>query len=271
MSELGPYQRNQIYCGKSEILMESLPDDCIDLTVTSPPYDNLRDYNGFTLDWHKIIRELYRVTKPGGVVVWVVGDGIEDGGETGTSFRQALWAMGCGFNLHQTLFYDKTNGPPPDPTRYERNIEFMFVFSKGKPKTINLLKDKKNNWAGFTNFGQKKVRNKNGDLEPRKNNIINDYGKRLAVWAYATGAGYTTKDRFADHPAMFPEALAHDHIASWSNAGELIFDPFSGSGTVAKMAFQNGRDYLGFDCSEEYCELSRRRVRQAQPPLLVVS
>lgn len=271
MTNLGPYERNKIYCGKSEELMTALPDGCIDLTVTSPPYDSLRTYNGFTLDWHEIIRQLYRVTKPGGVVVWVVADGVENGSKTGTSFRQCLYAMEAGFNLHQRLFYER-GGPPPDPTRYDETIEEMFVWSVGKPKSVNLIKDKKNKWAGLSSFGQHTTREKNGSLSKKKKLVTNDYGKRTVVWRYATGMHFSTKDEYAfEHPAIFPEALARDHILSWSNPGDLVFDCFVGSGTVPKMAFQNGRDYLGFDISQEYVELAEKRVRNAQPPLLVVS
>ena len=264
------FEPNTIYCGDSAVLLADMPSNFVDLTVTSPPYDNLREYNGFALDWHTIIRELYRVTKPGGVVVWVVADGTNDkGSRTGTFFKQALYFMEEGFNLHQRLFYEK-GGPPPDPTRYEETIEEMFVFSVGRPNTIHLLMDKRNRWAGVGGFGQHRIREADGNLGDRPRKITGEFGKRTSVWRYNTGKGYTTKDDYAfTHPAMFPEALARDHILSWSNPGDLVLDPFVGSGTVPKMAKQNGRHYIGIDISDEYCQLARQRVAWANPPLLV--
>jgi len=267
---IAPYQRNEIYTGECSEMMAVLPDGCIDLTVTSPPYDNLRSYNGFVFDYTAVLSQLYRVTKPGGVVVWVVADGTDkNGSRTMTSFEQALYAKSCGFNLHQRLFYEG-GGPPPDPTRYEETIEEMFVFSKGSPKSINLIMDKKNAWSGNNGFGRKTIREADNSLGERKRKPVNEYGKRTSVWRYSSGYGYSSKDSIAhEHPAIFPEALARDHILSWSNPGDLVLDPFMGSGTTAKMAMQNGRDYLGFDISAEYVGLAKKRVSYANPPLLV--
>lgn len=268
---LGPYEPNNIYCGASEKMLAALPDGCIDLTVTSPPYDNLRDYNGFTLDWHEIIRQLYRVTKPGGVVVWVVADATINGSETGTSFNQALWAMECGFNLHDTMIY-QTDKPPMNDNRYQACFEYMFIWSKGKPATFNPIMEK-SIYAG-QNRKSKSYRQANGELAPgwdNKNGITKETKIKTSIWKIKSGYSKTTLDDFAyNHPGQFPEALARDHILSWSNPGDLVLDPFVGSGTTPKMAYQNGRHYLGFDISEEYCQLSRKRVAWANPPLLVV-
>ena len=267
MTELGPFERNKIYCGQSEKLLARLPDNCIDLTVTSPPYDNLRTYNGFTLDWHEIIRQLYRVTKPGGVVVWVVADATINGSETGTSFRQALWAMECGFRLHDTMIYKLQNPPPLNHNRYEQAFEYMFVFSKGRPKSFNPIM-KKSKSTGKLRGGT--MRNNGSDnLSPKQTlGRIPAQSVRDNVFSYAVGNEKHNKG--GKHPAIFCEALAHDHIISWSNPGDLVLDCFMGSGTTAKMAMQNGRDYLGFDISEEYCELARKRVAWANPPLLII-
>ncbi len=257
--------------GDCLIEMPKLAENSVDLTVTSPPYDNLRTYNN-SLEWNpviwkRVIEDLFWLTKEGGVVVWVVADGTENGSRTGTSANQMLFFMEIGFRLHQRLFYEKA-GPPPDPTRYEETIEEMFVFSKGKPKTINLIKDKRNRWAGHGQFGQKSMREKDGSLTKKKAKIVNEYGKRTSVWRYATGAGYSTKDSFAfDHPAIFPEKLARDHIISWSNPGELVFDPFMGSCTTGKMAVQTGRDFIGIEKDAGYFEISQKRIAAAQPAL----
>jgi len=251
---------NKIYNESNLETMAKMPDNFIDLTVTSPPYDGLRKYNGYSFQFEDIAKELYRVTKDGGVVVWVVADGTHNGSRTGTSFRQALYFIECGFNLHQRLFYEKA-GPPPDNTRYEETIEEMFVFSKGKPKSINLIKDKKNRWAGTSNRGTKTTREKDGSLTKKSQIIVNDYAKRTSVWRYATGYGNSTVDEIAfKHPAIFPEQLAADHIYSWSNEGDIVYDPFMGSGTTAKMAHLQKRKWIGSEVSSEYCQLAEKRI-----------
>ena len=272
--KLGPYELNSIYTGECAEKMRALPDACIDLTVTSPPYDNLRDYKGYTFDFEPIAAELFRATKPGGVVVWVVGDAVVNGSETGTSFRQALGFIGLGFRLHDTMIYDSHSVRYPDVTRYHQSFEYMFVFSRGRPKTINLIKDHKKRWFGPR--GKKTKRARTGELyqshsfSKANENKEREYGVRFNIWRYATGAGSSTKDDMAfEHPAIFPEALARDHILSWSNPGDVVLDPMCGSGTTLKTAKQRGRRWLGFDIAKEYVELARQRVAQTQPPLFV--
>jgi DNA modification methylase len=247
-----------------------IPDSSIDLTITSPPYDDIRNYNGkvktkkgdnFSFDFDGMVDELYRVTKDGGIVVWVVGDQVKNGGETGNSFRQALGFMSKGFLLYDTMIYMKNGAPFPEKKRYSQVFEYMFVFSKGKPKTVNILKDKKNKWAGHTNFGKRVMRTKDGGLKEMPNFQIAEYGNRYNVWTYSTGKNYSTKDDFAfQHPAIFPEEMAEDHILSWSNEGDLILDPMVGSGTTSKMAKLNNRNFIGFDINKEYIDLANKRV-----------
>ena len=251
----------QLYCGDcAKVMAERIPDGSIDLTLTSPPYDNLRRYQGYTFDFEAIAAQLWRVTKPGGVVVWVVADATINGSETGTSFRQALHFMGLGFNLYQTLHYHK-DGPPPKPNKYEAVTEYMFIFCKGSPNTINLLMDKRNRWAGTSNWGQKTVREADGSLTTRRPIVVNTFGKRTSLWRYSTG-GIDT-----GHPAPFPEALARDHIVSWSKPGDVVLDPMCGSGTAGKMAVLAGRRFIGIDISAEYVELAQRRIEAAQQQL----
>jgi DNA modification methylase len=249
-----------LYCGEcAEVMAREIADASIDLTVTSPPYDNLRAYKGFTFDFEAIAAQLWRVTKPGGVVVWVVGDATINGSETGTSFRQALYFMGLGFNLHDTMIYEKSGTAYPDSNRYWQTWEFMFVFAKDKPQTANLLRDRPNEYVG-TMGG-----NGRGGLCRRE-----EYGLRFNVWRYATGRDNSTSDRDAyDHPAVFPEALARDHIASWSNPGDVVLDPMMGSGTTGKMAVRAGRRFIGIDIAAEYVALARERIgrTQLQPAL----
>ena len=246
---------NSVITGNCLGVMKTFPDNCIDLTVTSPPYDNLRSYNGYSFDFENIAHELYRVTKEGGVVVWVVGDATINGSETGTSFEQALYFKKyCGFRLHDTMIYQKSGMSYPDLTRYYNVFEYMFVLSKGKPKKINLIKDRKNKFIGLVGG------NKRGGLCKR-----GKIGTRFNIWSFANGGNNSSKDKIAfQHPAIFPESLAQDHILSWSDEGDLVLDPMCGSGTTCKMALLNNRNYIGIDISEEYCELSRRRIKEAQ-------
>ena len=246
---------NKIYNENCLDTMAKMKNNFLDLTVTSPPYDNLRMYKGFTMDWQKTINELYRVTKQGGVVVWVVGDSTQKGSETGTSFRQALFAKECGFNLHDTMIYQKST-PPLTHNRYEQNFEYMFVWSKGKPNTFNGLREPR----------EYKDTRKNKAFGRNKDNSV-DFGystqdkTRLKrnVWKYFAGGG--ANDKIASkHPAIFPEQLAQDHILSWSNENDLVYDCFMGSGTTAKMAKLNNRNYIGSEISEEYCNIAEERL-----------
>jgi len=220
---------DKIITGDSALVLQSFPPDCIDLTVTSPPYDNLRTYNGYTFDFETIARELFRVTKAGGVVVWVVGDATVKGSETGTSFRQALYFMQCGFNLHDTMIYEKA-GTLPSSNRYTQEFEFMFVFSKGTPKTFNPIMDRKNKWGGEKTFGKSSFRDKDGSLKVSGQREVNKIGKRSNIWRYANGYGFGQSDDIAyKHPATYPEALVSDHIVSWSNEGDIVLDCFAGN------------------------------------------
>ncbi len=268
---------NEIIFGNAVDVLSSLESNIVDLTVTSPPYDNLRTYNGkikdevvfedgFSFPFVEMARELFRVTKPGGVIVWVVNDQVKNGGETGSSFKQALKFMEIGFTLYDTMIYHKNGAPFPESGRYSQVFEYMFVFSKGKPKTVNLLKDKPNRWAGHTNFGDPSKRQKDGDLKKVDKFTISEYGTRYNVWYINNGAGFSSKDQIAfEHPAIFPESLAEDHILSWTNPGDIVLDPMAGSGTTLKMAKMNNRNYIGIDINQEYVELCNRRVSNVIP------
>tara|TARA_B100001245_G_C22872597_1_gene419621 strand:+ start:378 stop:1169 length:792 start_codon:yes stop_codon:yes gene_type:complete len=235
--------------------------DVIDLTVTSPPYDELRDYKGYDFDFRTVAKELFRVTKNGGVVVWVVGDSVVDGSETCTSFKQAMYFKEIGFNLHDTMIYQKKGASLPDPTRYFQSFEYMFVFSKGRPKTLNKIYDRQNVWTGKKSGNR--VREKDGKTYWRKERTVEDVSYRGNIWEYLGGFMHTTGDEFAyKHPAMFPEGLAKDHILSWSNEGDLVLDPMCGSGTTCKMSKQNARNYIGIEISKEYLEIAERRMAQ---------
>lgn len=234
--------------------MAMMDNEFIDLTVTSPPYDDLRQYNGYEFEFDKIAKELFRITKKGGVVVWIVSDATFKGSESGTSFKQAIYFKECGFNLHDTMIYEKSGMAYPDSTRYHQVFEYMFVLSKGFPKSVNLIKDRENKFVGTVGG------NKRGGLCKRE-----EYGARFNVWRYANGRDNSSKDRIAfKHPAIFPESLAEDHIISWSNKGDIVYDPFLGSGTTAKMAIKQKRNWIGSEISNEYCIIANKRLNEFQ-------
>jgi DNA modification methylase len=248
-----------LYHADCGTIMSGMPEKSVDLTITSPPYDNLRSYNGFTFDFENIAKQLYRVTKIGGVVVWVVGDQTINGSETGTSFKQALYFKEIGFNLHDTMIWHKSS-PPLTHNRYEQHFEYMFVFSKEKPKTFNPIKEKKL-WED--NRITKNIRReKDGSYDKGFIGKTEDKIKGN-VWSITVGGGHSATDDIAyEHPAIFPEKLALDHILSWSNKDDIIYDPFMGSGTVAKMCEKFDRKWIGTEISEKYCELSAKRIEQ---------
>lgn len=245
---------DSIVLGDNVATMRQLPDECIDLTVTSPPYDNLRTYGGHAWDFEGVARELFRVTKKGGVVVWVVADATIDGSETGTSFRQALFFMTTGFKLHDTMIWVKDGGGAIGSNFcYTQNTEYVFVFSKDKPKTVNLIRDKKNLSAGKDKSGVGR-RNVDGTHKIEKRKLCADFSVRNNWWLIAPERG--------EHPAVFPEKLAGDHITTWSNEGDTVLDPFSGSGTTCTIAQKLGRRFIGIEIEPAYVEMSNERMRQ---------
>ena len=250
---------NEIICGDNIEVLSGIEGGSIDLTVTSPPYDSLRDYGGYSWDFEGLVEQLNRVTADGGVVVWVVNDATVKGSETGTSFRQALHFIDAGFRLHDTMIYEKSNPVPSVSNRYQPSFEYMFVFSKEAPKTFNPIKVHKKYQENRVNTSF----NRAADGKHVKGNTSADeFRLKRNVWTYSVGKHHSSTDAIAfEHPAIFPEQLAEDHILSWSNEGDIVLDPFVGSGTTAKMALLNNRKYIGIDISEEYCEIARQRVK----------
>jgi site-specific DNA-methyltransferase (adenine-specific) len=248
---------NKIYNENCLVTMGNMPNDFIDLTITSPPYDNLRDYNGYSFDFENIAKELYRVTKNGGVLVWVVSDSTINGGESGTSFKQALFFKETGFILHDTMIWDKGTFTATGSlkVRYASVFEYMFVFSKGKLKKFNPIKDKKNKHFGKL-FSTSTIRQKDGTTRERSNKEkpTNEYGQRHNIWQI------NTSKPIGNHPATFPEKLANDHIVSWSNESDLVYDCFMGSGTTAKMCILNNRNWIGSEISSDYCDIANKRI-----------
>ncbi len=257
---------NKVIQGDCLEVMKDIPDNSIDMVLTSPPYDNLRDYKGYTFDFEGIAKELYRITKDGGVVVWIVGDATIKGSETGTSFKQALYFKEVGFNLHDTMIWRKTTPVPQFKTkRYTNSFEYMFVFSKNQPNVCNYIE------TDCKTAGNKKNRNNKGSFSlssadrPREEVTITKDKKILDnVWEYPVGGH---KD--LGHPAIFPEKLAEDHIISWSNEGDIILDPMAGSGTTLKMAKKNNRNYIGIEISQEYIDIINKRLNASNQDKLL--
>lgn len=254
--------KNKIVQGDCLEVMKSFDDGSVDLVVTSPPYDGLRNYNGYSFDFEGIVKELFRVTKQGGVVVWVIGDATIDGSETGTSFKQALYFREVGFNLHDTMIFKKTNPIPQIyRKRYNNQFEYMFVFSKGVVKTHNpimvdcLHAGLQLNGTTYKNYS------KNTQERGKMAKPVKDKKIKGNIWEYVVGKNKEDQEA-KGHPAPFPCELAQDHILSWSNEGDLVLDPMCGSGTTCKMAKRLGRDYIGLDVSEEYCKIAEERLKK---------
>jgi len=253
---------NSVYHSDCIELMKSMEENYVDLTVTSPPYDELRNYNGYHFNFEGIAKNLFRITKKGGILVWVVGDKIKNGNRSLTSFKQAIFFKDIGFNVHDVMIYKKKNTPFMRTNAYTNCFEFMFVFSKGSPKTFNPLKVKTarqgQEMLPFNKGADGINRKILGELKPEKTTTN--------IWEYAVGLGGTTSDKIAfKHPAVFPEKLAEDHILSWTNEGDIVFDPMCGSGTTCKMALKNKRLYIGCDISKEYVELTEERLKKLSP------
>lgn len=247
---------NQIFNEDCILTMSRMSDNYIDMIITSPPYGESRNYKGYTFNFQAIVKELYRVIKPGGVIIWVVGDVTKNGSESGESFSQALHFMECGFNLHDTMIYYKNNPIPTAGKRYHQHFEYMFCFSKGTPNTFNAITED-TKYKGIANM---KNRGKNGELNYKK--IERKETKKIGnVFAYSVGGGISTTDKIAyGHPAIFPEKLAEDQIMTWSNPNDIIYDPMCGSGTSLKMAKMLKRNWIGSEIAEEYVKIANTRL-----------
>jgi len=253
---------DQIICGDNVATMATFPPACIDLVVTSPPYDNLRTYGGHSWDFEGVAQQLWRIIKPGGVVVWIVADATIDGSETGTSFRQALRFKEIGFRLHDTMIY-RRQGKYPDSLRYWQDFEYVFVLSSSQPGTVNLIKDEATARPGAGAHYTERTTD-GGLLAGYSGRVCGDFKARSNIW----NLGVASNGIVEGHPAQFPEALARDHILSWSNEGDLVLDPFAGSFTTCKMARLMGRRYIGIEINPDYCEIGRKRLKEQLLPFM---
>ena len=248
---------NKIYNENCLDTMKLFDNNFIDMVLTSPPYDDLRNYNGYKFPFEKIVKELYRILKFGGIVIWVVGDKTEKGSETLTSFKQALFFKEAGFNVHDTMIYNKNNPMPTTGKRYHQHFEYIFAFSKGSPNIFNPIIEP-TKYRGLANM---KNRGKTGSLDYKK--VERTKEKKVGnIFSYSIGGGISTKDKIAyKHPAIFPEQLAIDQIKTWTNENDLIYDPFMGSGTTAKIAHLFNRKWIGSEISQEYTAIANERLK----------
>lgn len=261
----------RLYAGDASFVLPlRVDDDSVDLVVTSPPYDNLRSYKDSPdFRFEEVVHWLGEKVKKGGVVVWVVGDAVANGSETGSSFYQALYFIKSGWLLHDTMIYEKNSSSFParrDGSRYSQVFEYMFVLSnKAKPKCVNLICDKPNRWAGWVPWGKNRYRHRSGKMVERRQKEVPAFSPRTNIWKYNTGAGFSTRDKIAyKHPATMPEKLAVDLIRSFSNKGDVVLDPFCGAGTTLKAAKMLGRDFIGIDINEDYIDICVERLRNTE-------
>jgi len=256
----------QLICGDNCETMLAMTPASIDLVVTSPPYDDLRTYGGHSWDFYGVAWNLKRLLKPGGVIVCNVNDATKDGSETGSSADQAKFFRRIGLRQHDTMIYAKKGFSFPDSTRYHQVWEYMYIFANGEPTSFNPICDRANETGGKPLGGDYKrdadgrsvMRPGSGDRGVRR-----EMGQRFNIWTYSAGCGQSSLDAVAfNHPAIFPEDLARDHILSWSNEGDIVLDPFSGSGTTMKMARETGRRGIGIEINREYCDIAIKRLEQ---------
>lgn len=246
--------------------LEKIEDNTINLVVTSPPYDDLRTYNNsstWNYDSFKTIANLlYNKISDGGVIVWIISDSTINGSESGSSFRQALYFVEIGFKLHDTMIWRKSNFSNPSKNRYHQTFEYMFVLAKNTIKTFNPICDRKNIYSGkIGSYGENTTTQKDGSKKIREQKINSEYGMRHNVWDVKT-SGQTGESKKYKHPAMFPLELAKDHILTWSNENELIFDPFMGSGTVGVACLQTNRRFIGSEIDADYFSIAKKRIEE---------
>lgn len=272
---------NKIYLMSCIEGMQQMDAESVDLCVTSPPYDDLRTYNDSSKWDFNVFKEvaagLTRVLKPGGVIMWNVNDATIGGSETGSSFRQCLHFMDAhGLRLHDTMIYEKTGtafASGPKSVRYTQIFEYCFILSKGKPKTINLIQDKKNKWAGYTSFGNAVTRKKDGTFNDpgKKSNEIREWGVRNNIWKIKNSGGFGQSSKASyKHPATMPEELARGHVKTWSDPGDIVIDPFMGSGTTAQVCIEEDRKFIGFEIDEQYHSMCEQRITPLTNNILTI-
>lgn len=262
-----------LVCGDAtKVMPKNVPDETVDLILTSPPYDQRRSYDGYSFVFQEVARECARALKPGGVIVWVVADATVKGSESLTSFKQAIYfTEQCGLRLHDTMIFAKNNPIPGDHgPRYRGSFEYMFVFSKGKPKTYNPITWRTKEKVQFAERFRLEEQGRRGYAIPKNAVLKNSMERTHPNIFFYTVAGPRKGQEQQTHPAVFPEQLAEDQIRTWTNAGDLVLDPLAGSGTTLYTAQRLGRSYVGIEISPQYvklCEENLTRTEDVAPVL----
>ena len=242
--------------------MKHIPNASIDLVVTSPPYDNLRQYCGAAEDWNfdkftQIAQQLTRVLKDGGVIIWVVGDATADGSESLTSFKQAIYFReDCGLKLYDTMLYMKANPLPQTQRRYEQVFEYMFAFSKGMPAAFNPIRVTSKRAGEYQQWGRDINTDERTAKYLRKDDVRKTNETKIHGNAFVYGIGGNP----TGHPAVFPQQLALDQVFTWSNENDTVLDPFMGSGTTAVACIKEKRHFIGFELNKDYYDKACRRI-----------
>lgn len=257
---------NSIICGDAADILKRIPSDSIDLVVTSPPYDDLRNYNGYSVDLHIVGTQLYRVLKNGGIVAMVIQDSTKNYGKSLTSFRTIVdWCDNIGFKLFETCIYHK-NGTEGAwwKNRFRVDHEYMPIFLKGdKPQYFNkepLKIPSKHGGKVMSGSGNRRT---DGTTTPIVRREINPMKCRGTVWDYLMAGDKNPLKR--KHPAVFPDKIPFDFIQCFCPEEGVVLDPFVGCGSTAVMAKVLDRNYIGIDISKEYCDLAEERIKKDVP------
>jgi site-specific DNA-methyltransferase (adenine-specific) len=263
---IGDVELNKVYQQDCIVGMRKIPDGAIDLVVTSPPYDNLRDYNGYSVDLNETGKNIYRILKDGGVAVMVIQDQTKNFGKSLTSFRTIVdWCDNVGFKLFECVIYRK-NGTEGAwwKNRFRVDHEYMPIFLKGeKPQYFNkdsLKVKSKHGGKIMTGFANRKT---NGETGKSITKAINEMKCRGTVWDYLMAGDKDPVKR--KHPAPFPDKIPFDFINCFCPPNGIVLDPFVGSGSTVVGAKKLNRSFIGFDISEEYCNLTRKRLDSVSP------
>lgn len=269
-NSFGEFELNEIYCIDCVEGMKKIPDNSVDIVVTSPPYDGIRDYNGFNFDLHETGRGLIRILKEGGIVAMVIQDQTKNFGKTLTSFKTIIdWCDNIGFKLFECVIYRKHGSEGAWWTnRFRVDHEYMPIFLKGeKPQYFNKENLKVPSIHGGKVMTGSGSRRTDGKTNARVTRPINTMKCRGTIWNYLMAGDKDPIKR--QHPAPFPDQIPLDFIECFCPPGGVVLDPFMGSGSTAVAAKKLNRKYIGFDTSEEYIKIAHARLRNTETQLKV--
>jgi adenine-specific DNA-methyltransferase len=244
-----------IYCGDCIELMQKLPDEILDLTVTSPPYNIGKEYEEALplpeyLNWcENWISQVHRIIKGSGTFWLNLGYLSIPQRAKAIPIPYLLWDR-IPFYLIQEVVWHYSAGVAGRKFYSPRNEKFLWYVKSEDNYTFN-LDDVRDPNVKYPN------QKKNGKIK------VNPLGKNPGdVWAFpkvTSGRNRSSKER-TPHPAQFPEDVIERIIKASSNLDEWVLDPFLGSGTTAVVAMRNNRSFIGFEILPEYCEIAAERI-----------